>query len=183
MDLAELRKLNRLCRHSELQTAREVFDEADVERVGFINKASACAALQKLGCHYDRKQVAKATDLERFMQLVKQGKKAMLLKYRENHCFTDAELEKMAATFYSYDADGSGDIAREELFQLLESECPVLARDKGRRPTLVKLLQEVAPHASSNALDFQSYVRLRARLRDMQDSDRLLKEQSALRAT
>jgi len=183
MDLAELRKLNRLCRHSELQTAREVFEEADIERAGVISKASACAALQKLGCHYDRKQVAKATDIETFIQLVKQGKKAMLAKYRENHCFTDAELEKMAATFYTFDADGSGDIVRQELFQLLDSECPVLARDKERRPMLVKLMQEVAPHANSNALDFQSYVRLRARLRDMQDSDRLLKEQSALRET
>jgi len=183
MDLAELRKLNRLCRHSELQTAREVFEEADAERVGFINKASACAALQKLGCHYDRKQVNKTTDMEMFIQLVKQGKKAMLLKYRENHCFTDAELEQMAATFYLFDHDGSGDIVREELFQLLDNECPALARDKERRPMLATLLKEVAPHASSNALDFQSYVRLRARLRDMQDSDRLMKEQATLRAT
>merc|ERR1712194_259567 len=78
--------------------------------------------------------------------------------------------------------DGIGEIAKKELIWLIETLFPVMAHDAQRRPQLQELIRD-ADIDCSNTVDFQEYLRLMGQLRELQDRDRLVKEQMAVKET
>merc|ERR1712039_70038 len=102
--------------------------------------------------------------------------------FRSNIGYTASELVELEERFKYYDTDGSGDINNRELPKLLEDLFPSLSTSAQMRPKLLKLLKEVDVDEDLE-LDFQDFLRLMRQFHDLQDRERIIKEQTAVNQT
>lgn len=100
--------------------------------------------------------------------------------FQKNAGYGPVAVEAMRGHFRVFDADASGAISNQELRTLLEVRFPELSTSAKLRPYLVKLLGEV--EADSNGdLDFPDFLRFMRQVHDLQERDKVRKEQHAVR--
>jgi len=87
------------------------------------------------------------------------------------------------SSFDKYDVDGSGQITNHELQVLLEGVFPAdVATSAKMRPYLFRLLREVDEDGNGQ-IDFPDFLRLMRAFYDLQEQDRLIREQQVIRET
>jgi len=82
----------------------------------------------------------------------------------------------MRESFLKYDEDGSGDIDNQEIAKLMADLFPEAAFDPKKRAELHKILAEVDEN-QDGSLDFPDFLRLMRQFDDMQERQRLMKEE------
>jgi len=198
--LLEIRKLVRKYREREIGVMKKSFEEHDEDSAGKLDKNDCIKALLKIGCKVDTDNFklhpdgvpadSDDSDDERinmyeFVHVATTIRKHARANYRTNAGYTAEEVTKLYEDFKKYDTDGSGDICKDELRVLLEDVFPELATSAKLRPHLLKLLKEVDPSAGAahHACDFPDFLRLMRQFDDLQERDRLMREQQAIEST
>merc|ERR1712050_109044 len=121
-------------------------------------------------------------DMYDFVAMANRLRQRARLLFRNNVGYNSAELEELEERFKQYDTDGSGDINNKELPKLLEDLFPELATSAHLRPDLLKLLKEIDVEEDLE-LDFPDFLRLVRQFHDLQEKERIMKEQDAVRST
>jgi len=204
LDLPELRKLIRMHREREQTLMQEAFRQQEAVEDGTISKEQAHAALIGLG-HSDNRDehveededeasddlflvsealatVGNRVDLKTFMRIAVRASKAARKAFRKNGGFSTSQVAMMKHVFRRYDLDGSGDIDNKELIFLIEDILPEMAHDTNMRPELVRLMRE-ADADGNGSLDFPDFLRLMRQFHELQDRERVAKEQTAIKET
>jgi len=188
LNARELRKMIRICREKELRVVQQAFREQDPENTGYISYRAAMMVLQSgtVIPGGQRGSVASSDTfnpeglaLFDFTRICRKQLEDVRVAFRTNGGFSDSEIEGYRLTFGKFDADGSGDINNKELIHLVESLFPEMSADPKMRPRLMNIMQEVDADGNGS-LDFSDFLRLMRTCRDMQDRERLEKEQRAV---
>jgi len=199
LDLGELRKMIRMYREKALKTMRAAFEDEDEDQLGLISVHEAQEALKAIGCadQAGRKldirdgDISTRTlphskdfgvDLYGFTRVALRHNRSSREAFRQNGGFSFEEVQKLKENFSKYDVDFSGDISNKELITLIEDLFPEMANDKVLRPLLIQLMREVDADGDGS-LDFPDFLRLMRQFHDLQDRERVAKEQRAIEET
>jgi Ca2+-binding EF-hand superfamily protein len=121
-------------------------------------------------------------NLDGFLRLLGRTKRDLRKSFRENGGFSASELAVFKEAFTSFDYDGSGTLENREIATLVETLCPSIAYDQAMRPKLLKMLVEVDGDGNGR-LDFSEFILLFREFMDVEEHDRIAKEQSAIGET
>jgi len=187
LNIVEFRKLIRMCREREIEQFKRVFREADVSTRQCLTEEQALEAFRTMGCVDERGEPPVITissianyfapvDMLGFIQTGLRQSAANRAHFRtkSNHLFSFAERVVLKERFAFFDADGSGDISRNELIRLIDQIFPEMARDRAMRPRLLNIMEEVDADGNGQ-LEFQDFLRLFRLCNDMQDVERYKK--------
>jgi Ca2+-binding EF-hand superfamily protein len=187
LSLDEVYKMVRICCEQEMQAAVLAFkDNCNSQTLMLVSDADR--VLKSIGCLGSHEKPPKITssdvgkscltiDLASFVGLACRHHDANRKLFRDNGGFSEAELGRMKATFGMFDEDGSGDISKNELAQLVQAFFPSMSQDPNLRPKMLAIMQEVDVDGSG-ALDFQDFLLFMQVCRDMNDQEQLAKEQA-----
>jgi len=195
IDVQELRKMLRMLQSKEMDALVNAFKIRDVARKSWITLESCNLAMVAAGC-VDGKGLTPTfaaeervkegneylVSFDSFMRTAIRFRKQARRAFRENCGFSDSEISEIRECFRSYDRDGSGDISSKELIRLIEDLFPSMAHSKEMRPKLAQLMQEVDADGSGS-LDFQDFMRLMQQLQELQNQEKIAKEQRAVSET
>jgi len=196
LDSGEIQKMVRMYRDRDVQTMIEAFQDHDTEGKGLITQVKAWAGLAASGFGEEQKFPAfppeemlpgtegkgDCIDLDSFLRYGLRVAKAGRDAFRKNGGFSETEVREMELCFKKYDKDNSGDISNKELIFLIEAAFPEMATDTRMRPQLLALMKEVDSDGNGS-LDFMDFLRLMKQFREVQDRERVAKEQAAMKDT
>jgi Ca2+-binding EF-hand superfamily protein len=191
LDLQEMKKLVRMVRAEDLKLAKTEFDLYKHGEQHIISCEDARHALDAMGCVQPdgspvviqlKDMVKGGLDIYGFCAVVMRNRKEMRALYVKNGGFSNEDLETLKKNFAHFDTDGSGDICKKELTNLIEKLMPKYAYDPDLRPTLIKLMQEVDENGDDQ-LDFEEFVRLVRRVHDFETMARVSKEAMVVEET
>lgn len=194
LDVRELRKLVRMIRDEDIKLMKGEFGKMKNETETTITLPAARIALTNLGCITPDNKPAhilpgdlfcgdkKLLDIYGFCKVALRSRKDARALFQKNGGFSNDDLKELKAMFENYDTDHSGDVAKDELIVLLEQMLPQYAHDPDKRPTLLKLINEVDENGDGT-LDFQDFVRLVRRVFDFEIMAKLAKESKAVEDT
>jgi len=181
----EMRKLVRMIRDEDISLMKKEFDKMKKAGSDTVPIQEARRALLAIGCcnpdgtppqipsqtHCDKGMI----DLQGFCTVALVKRREARRLFQKNGGFSADDLSELRKLFTHFDLDGSGDIARKELINLLEQLMPSYANDPHERPTLIRLIEEVDENGDGG-LEFHEFVRLVRRLHDFETLARLGKE-------
>lgn len=190
LDFSELRKLIRMHRERDLDLMEEAFLAQEPDDNETISVKKAQAALGGLG-YLDGKCSMLAAgaeakdgrmDVRSFLRVAVRASKASRRAFRKNGGFTSAQVDQLQLMFKEYDQTNSGSLCNKEIVLLIEDVLPDMAHDSDMRPELVKLMKD-ADTDGNGSLEFPDFLRLMRQFHDVQDRERVKKEQDAIKET
>merc|ERR1719282_1249888 len=182
----------------QMSLMKDAFHEIDAEGDGIISKDQAILALQSLGYLETRSKMltkiyhsdlvrgkdenGHCMDITGFLRVAIRFARASRESIQKNGGFNAEEVLDLEQCFKKYDKDCSGDISNSELIHLIEDIFPEMASDESLRPQLIQLMKEVAANGSGS-LDFLDFLHLMRQFCELQDKERVAKEQIAIKET
>eukprot|EP00440_Ansanella_granifera_P051785 gb/GFBE01056144.1/.p1 GENE.gb/GFBE01056144.1/~~gb/GFBE01056144.1/.p1 ORF type:complete len:1182 (+),score=250.71 gb/GFBE01056144.1/:1-3546(+) len=188
----ELLKMIRFCREQRSKHIQAKFHEFDKDGRGHLSVEDALDALKALNCVREKVVfpppllAAELKDgvieLLPFMRCARRMDDQIRRQLRESGGYSWEELENLRSKFDKFDADGSGDVQKEELAALLLDIFPGMADDPAKRPQLLSILKE-SDKNSNGCLDFAEFLILMQKVEDVGHQIQLAKERQVVMET
>lgn len=191
LELHEFKKMMRRLYSAEAKERQKIFRQCDTHHLGTIHTSKFGELLTLLtGTKPDEQMVTIAirhalgrvrdANLQVFEKFYRTYRHFELAKIRENAGYTLAEVLRLKEQFQSYDTDGSGELAQEELRRLLAQIFPDATRSHLHQKELMRLLERV-DRDKSWTIDFTEFLWLMRACDDMRDASDLKLERSIIK--
>jgi len=192
LNILELKKLVRFVRERRTRDVQAAIEKYDKSDTGVLSEHEALKGFKDLGCIRDEQTVLPVevqddvkegfmshAAFSRCVQEYDEQKRRQLI---ESGGYTVQQMETLRRQFDFYDWDGSGDVSKKELVQLIVDVFPDMAFDPDKRPLLLQIMKET--DADSNGkLDFSEFLQLMRTVEDLGHLTQLQKERHVIEET
>lgn len=192
LNILELKKLVRFVRERRTRDLQVTINKYDRSDTGVLSEREALKAFKDLGCIREEQTVLPPEVLDdlkegfishaAFTRSVQEYDELRRRQLIDSGGYTMEQMEQLRRQFAYYDWDGSGDVSKKELVQLIVDVFPDMAFAPDKRPLLLQIMRET--DADSNGkLDFSEFLQLMRTVEDLEQLTQLQKERGMIEET